>query len=71
MIVSVSQTLLCQVESLVNCLRTKCPQFDMDGIHNVWIVKPGAKSRGRGRGQGVGRGGGEGGEGMYVLAFQR
>ena len=48
MIVSVSQTLLGQVESLVNRLRTKCVQFDMDGIHNVWIVKPGAKSRGRG-----------------------
>ena len=47
-IVSVSQTLLGQVESLVNRLRTKCVQFDMDGIHNVWIVKPGAKSRGRG-----------------------
>ena len=49
MIVSASQTLLGQVENLVNRLRTKCPQFDMDGINNVWIVKPGAKSRGRGK----------------------
>ncbi|CAG5125049.1 unnamed protein product [Candidula unifasciata] len=37
-----------QCESLTRRLTVHCPQFEMDGTRNVWIVKPGAKSRGRG-----------------------
>lgn len=39
---------LAECEALAGKLREYWPQFDLDGTRNVWIVKPGAKSRGRG-----------------------
>ena len=30
-------------------MRSLWPQFDIDGVHNMWIVKPGDKSKGVGK----------------------
>ncbi|MCL4124964.1 UNVERIFIED_CONTAM: hypothetical protein GTU68_052470 [Idotea baltica] len=42
------QTLVRDCESVLELVKPFWPQLQMDGLRNVWIVKPGAQSRGRG-----------------------
>lgn len=39
-----------KLSDILEQLRQRSPQWDLDGVHNIWIVKPAGKSRGRGIG---------------------
>ncbi len=37
-----------QIEQCLKNVEQHWPQYNIDGTRNIWILKPGAKSRGRG-----------------------
>ncbi|XP_041638384.1 tubulin monoglycylase TTLL3-like isoform X2 [Cheilinus undulatus] len=46
--IQVSDHVVAICEAMLQRLVEVCPQLDIEGIHNIWIIKPGAQSRGRG-----------------------
>ncbi|XP_074083332.1 protein monoglycylase TTLL8 isoform X2 [Macrotis lagotis] len=42
-----SKSYFYQCQSILNKITSANPQFEIDGMRNIWILKPGAKSRGR------------------------
>jgi hypothetical protein len=37
-----------KIDACLKNVEHHCPQYHIDGTRNIWILKPGAKSRGRG-----------------------
>lgn len=46
--VEVSEVYVERCKCMLLHMRRVCPQMETDGLCNIWIIKPGAKSRGRG-----------------------
>ena len=42
------ENLLPEIEELLTSLKKYLPEYSLEGKNNIWIVKPGGKSRGRG-----------------------
>jgi tubulin monoglycylase TTLL3/8 len=45
----ITDDLIEQVIRVLEEMKKFCPQYNIDGYRNIWIVKPGALSRGRGK----------------------
>jgi len=37
-----------KIDQCLKNVEHHCPQYHIDGTRSIWILKPGAKSRGRG-----------------------
>lgn len=59
--ISNSRSHFSQCQALLNKITSVNPQTEIDGLRNIWILKPAAKSRGRGESRGRGRGESRGG----------
>ncbi|XP_066489745.1 protein monoglycylase TTLL8 [Tiliqua scincoides] len=46
-VISNADNYFAQCQNILQKILLANPQHDIDGIHNIWIIKPGAKSRGR------------------------
>jgi hypothetical protein len=42
------ETFLNKIEACLKNVEQHWPQYQIDGTRDIWILKPGAKSRGRG-----------------------
>uniref|UniRef100_A0A8C6W845 Tubulin tyrosine ligase-like family, member 8 n=1 Tax=Nannospalax galili TaxID=1026970 RepID=A0A8C6W845_NANGA len=52
--ISESRSYFSQCQTLLNKITSVNPQTEIDGLRNIWIIKPAAKSRGRGEFTGLG-----------------